>query len=92
MVTNFNWTCPYCNHAQTVTDSNYFSTGGKVRNPPAEFGPVAYNVHSVACQNKKCGRMTFGAALYQREDYAGVDAYKIGNLVQSWTLLPESLS
>ncbi len=87
---NFNWTCPYCGHSQTVTDSNWFGTGGKIRNPPGEFGPVAYHVRSITCLNKECGRMTFGTSLYQRADHSYDDNYVRGELIRSWDLLPES--
>lgn len=90
MTDSFNWTCPYCNHPQVVTNSNFFSAEGKIRNPQAEFGPVAYSLHSVTCLNKACGRMTFGAALYKRVDYQNTDGYHVGDLIQSWFLLPES--
>lgn len=93
MATNFNWTCPYCNHSQTVTDANWFETSGRVSNPKGEFGPVAYEIHSVTCLNKDCGRMTFGAALYKREDYGnGYCDYHVRDLVESWNLLPDSLA
>jgi hypothetical protein len=88
--TNFNWTCQYCNHPQIVTDSNWYSSRDKIRNPPGEFGPVAYTLHSITCQNRKCGRMALGIALHHRKDYAANDYYEDGTLVQHWSLLPES--
>ena len=33
---NFQWTRPHCQRPQIVTDSNYFSASGKIRNPPEE--------------------------------------------------------
>jgi hypothetical protein len=90
MTINFNWNCPYCGNAQTVTESNFFSDAGKIRNPPGEFGLVSYTVHSITCQNKKCGRMTFDAAVFARTDNPYNDGYSSGGLVKSWTLLPES--
>lgn len=90
MSVNFNWTCPYCNHTQTVTDQNYFETQGKIHNPPGEYGHVAYVVHSITCQNKDCGRMTYGAALFKRIDNRYDSGYELNELVQSWKLLPES--
>jgi hypothetical protein len=90
MATNFNWTCPYCNCPQIVTDSNWFETSGKVRNPPGEFGRVAYRINSVTCQNTQCRRMTLEAALYHRTDYTGGDSYQTNDLIATWHLLPES--
>lgn len=92
MAVNFNWTCPYCNHPQVVTDSNWFSSGGKVLNPAGEFGPVAYYVSSVTCLHDTCGRMTLSLELYEREDVASTSHYRRGNLLQRWNLLPDSFA
>jgi hypothetical protein len=84
----FNWTCPHCQRPQVVTSHNYYTDGGAIYNPPAQFGPTCYRVWSITCQNVECGRMTLNFALHQREDIH--HDYRRTDLVAQWSLIPES--
>jgi hypothetical protein len=87
---SFQWTCPHCQRPQVVTNENYFAASGKIRNPPGEFGKVAYHIDSITCLNGDCGKMTFQAEVYKRGDVQNTDTYIKGDLVGSWQLMPES--
>jgi hypothetical protein len=87
---NFQWTCPHCQRPQVVTDANYFAASGKIRNPPGEFGTVAYHLCSMTCLNADCSKMTLQAEVYQRTNVQNTDDYIRGSLVASWNLMPES--
>jgi Domain of unknown function (DUF4145) len=86
----FNWTCPHCQMPQVVTEKNYFRSSSPIYNPPGQYGPVAFDLTSITCQNVDCAKMTLTLDLDQRQDIPRTGGYELLNTVASWRLLPES--
>lgn len=86
---NFNWTCPHCQRPQVVTRTNFFQHAAPIYNPSGHFGRVGLRVVSITCQNTDCGKMTLDLYLLVRQDHSQ-GHYEWGDVLQSWTLIPES--
>jgi hypothetical protein len=53
----FNWTCPYCNRAQTVTEGRYSRKSDSVGVATAE-GNIVLEQTAVGCSNPNCKKLT----------------------------------
>ena len=49
-----NWKCPYCGHAQIVTDETYDQTDLRIRNELSKYGPIGGRINSIVCSNGDC--------------------------------------
>jgi hypothetical protein len=91
MVNPYIWKCPYCGHSQTVTDYNHHYSHSFQDNA-AGTGEELYFAHrSVRCLNPDCQKLTLTAWIAEREFVPGI-GNRPGPTVQSWQLLPESIS
>jgi hypothetical protein len=54
----FNWVCPHCNRAQTVTENRYSSSTSTVGIQDVADGSLALNRQSIACANPECKKLT----------------------------------
>jgi Domain of unknown function (DUF4145) len=50
----FNWTCPFCNHAQTVSGAKFHNVGHEVQVGDNKHGPIGLNVRAIGCSNPIC--------------------------------------
>lgn len=84
----YNWTCPHCNRAVTITEESY--SEGKVavgiRN---RDGLHVLEALFIVCPNPDCHRYTLTASLYDSEGLAR-GAKKPAALIRSWSLIPPS--
>ena len=86
---NIRWKCPYCGHAQIVTDATYNQADVSIFNDLSKYGLIGGKVTSIICSNEDCKELSLGFALHN------VDATQIGRRLtgeplHSWRLLPES--
>ncbi len=84
----FNWKCPSCDHAQTVTNENSHRIGNTILVTELTTGPVYSVINAIACLNKECKKLSLEISLYKRA-VSGHD-YVPGERLQTWTHLPES--
>ena len=49
-----NWKCPYCGHAQIVTDATYDDTRFSISNDLSKYGKIGGKVISIVCSNIEC--------------------------------------
>jgi hypothetical protein len=57
-MSEFNWVCPHCQHAQTVSDSKYSRTLHKVNIGETAHGVMAIRQMSISCSNRECKEVT----------------------------------
>ena len=56
-MTSFNWTCPYCNHAQTVTDQQFALDIVHINHSQSVYGPMIAEISSIRCANDDCKQL-----------------------------------
>lgn len=89
MAEGFNWKCPFCNHASTITHSNYsadthtFEKGNK----DGELG--LWNSVTV-CPNNDCKEYTIEAKLSKIKRRPNGSTEFIGEPLMRWQLRPQS--
>ena len=87
----FNWTCPFCNHKQAVTEAQNQKSQIVHVHPRNIYGwGIIVEIHSIGCANDNCMNVQLGIDLYQgnSKDYSSDK----GELIKSWLLLPESFA
>lgn len=86
-----NWTCPYCHHDQAVTSDQSDVNNIAIRNDKSAYGPVSAHIKTIRCANEECKQLSLSFALCHRID-SPYDSgnWRVGTLIQSWQLLPES--
>lgn len=84
------WICPYCGHAQIVTNSTFDDTKFYIRNSLSRHGQIGGRATSIVCSNGDCKEITLRFSLNSAaRDYVGnVDI--TDEAIHSWSLLPES--
>ncbi|HIE1896016.1 TPA: DUF4145 domain-containing protein [Pseudomonas aeruginosa] len=84
----FNWTCPYCNHAVTVTDHAYSYSLHKFAGGNKTGGWLGLATSVIVCQNPKCGEYSIDAVLWPGEFSPSFT--RSGANIQEWRLRPSS--
>jgi len=83
-----NWTCPYCDRDQYLTDNRSVSDYG-IHQEGSTLGEVLIRITSITCANKDCRKLTLHAALHANLGWQG-NSYKVGQIRNAWSLLPGS--
>ena len=84
----FNWSCPYCERAVTISESR-FSTDRHRLHIKSSEGECVLLTYFIVCPNPDCQRFTLTAALNEgTHDKLGNGT--IGQELHRWNLLPES--
>lgn len=89
-MTNFSFTCAYCNRPTTITNPNFDDNWNKIKitKPNLEYQhEVGLGYLVVACPNQECKKLTLTVRLTQNSDYYG-DTESLA--LQTWQLLPAS--
>jgi hypothetical protein len=86
----FDWTCPFCNRPQIVSDENFFSVWQHIENGKGVRGSVGLLFDSIICRNEACRQLYLAAMLTDAEwgQYSGWTSGK--KVLEQWRLLPES--
>ena len=84
------WKCPYCGHAQIVTDTTFDIVDFRIQNDLSRYGPIGGRVTSIVCSNSDCKEITICFSLNESaQDQTG--RWRLTNHAhRSWSLLPES--
>ena len=90
-MTGFNWTCPYCNHAQTVTNQQSVLNTVHINHRQSVYGPMIAEIHSIRCANNDCKQLQLDFKLHTANTQI-VNRWTTEKLIRSWNLLPESLA
>lgn len=89
MAVRFNWECPFCNHAVTITDTNF----GQVAyyfNQDNKDGDLAIQIRIIVCPNAACKEYCIDAHLYKARISANLGNRIEGTPQKSWRLRPQS--
>ena len=60
-----NWKCPYCGHAQTVTNTTYNDTKFRIGNDLSRYGEIGGRAISIVCSNSDCKEITLNFYLHK---------------------------
>lgn len=85
-----NWNCPYCGHAQVVTDNTFDSTSVIIPNNLSKYGKFGGRIHSIVCSNIDCKELTISFSLNKVGNHPRGGLYVTDEIHHSWKLLPES--
>ncbi len=89
MADGFNWKCPFCNHASTITylncggDTLHFEKGNK-------DGDLGLLSEVIVCPNSECKEYTIKAGLYKTKKKPNGDREFIDEPLLQWQLRPQS--
>ncbi len=92
MVNPINWTCPYCNRVQTVTNDNRSSQVLELDTTNSKYGPVGVRVNEIACANPDCMELTLSAILAHLQIVSNPRRVKLSEIIDEWKLRPYSLA
>lgn len=85
----FNWICPYCEHAVTITREKISSSTHELSIDNAE-GDHVLETHFLVCPNPECQRFSLQAFLCEaHRDYKTWNLNS-GEILQRWDLIPDS--
>jgi Domain of unknown function (DUF4145) len=83
-----NWKCPYCGHAQVITDPRYELVLSKLDIEGWEVGNAAYQVEAIVCANTECRKLNLSFGVGKYEGYRDHKPVISGG--DYWQLLPAS--
>lgn len=88
-MSNFNWTCPHCERAVTISSSRFSQDGHTLAIENAE-GRRTLQTTYIVCPNSECQRFTLTAALFKSElnRFVSQEVYK--TKLATWNLIPPS--
>lgn len=87
-----NWRCPYCGHAQVISQERYSRRLDSldVENW-GEDGRAGYRVQAIVCANETCKKLSLGFSIVRLGEYIPVRSrWDVKGVFQSWELLPAS--
>lgn len=88
-MSDFNWTCPHCERAVTISDGRLSSDSHTLRIENA-VGRRTLCTLFIVCPNPKCKRLTLTATLHESELQSGEE--RLRKQLQQWSLIPPSAS
>ncbi|WP_029527030.1 DUF4145 domain-containing protein [Polaromonas glacialis] len=84
---NFNWNCPHCERAVTITDERLSNDRHTLGIENAE-GRRSFVSRFFVCPNPDCKRFTLTATLCESTWQNGGE--RVGTAIQHWNLIPDS--
>jgi len=87
MANGFAWTCPYCNRAATITDSNVTNSTNTF-NDGNKYGLLALRWSAVTCPNPICNEVEIRALLSKASH--NPSTHLVGEPLIEWQLRPQS--
>ena len=91
-MSDFNWICPHCEHAVTISDGRWSSENHTLDIENA-IGRRTLRSLFIVCPNPECMKFTLIVELY--ESIANSQLYggeELGKKIQEWALIPSSAS
>jgi hypothetical protein len=83
------WKCPYCSHAQLVSQRNSHGLLRQLAIGPNALGDIGLRFVAIACLNPDCKQVALKVTLHEITNPTSAHP-TAGATVQSWALLPES--
>ncbi len=88
-MTEFNWRCPHCEHAVTISSNRYSSSQHTVRIKNAD-GRHTLLSQFIVCPNRDCQKYTLTAQLHESFERQNVYDDRLGTIISTWPLVPPS--
>lgn len=85
-----NWTCPFCNRPQTLTDKQISTPFVPIHNDESKYGKICAVINTLRCANPECLELTLTLQLRERERHPQKGIWVAAKLLHKWQLLPES--
>ena len=74
MKSGINWTCPFCNRPQTLTEEQTETLSERLFNDRSKHGIIAAKIYTFTCANPECLELTMITQLIEaRPQRAGGD-------------------
>lgn len=88
----FNWTCPYCGQATTITEPNYSHNHNVIGTSESKYDHVCIVHHAISCPNQDCNELYLSISLkeYRSRISSGRQIWVPSDTIQKWKLLPRS--
>ena len=88
----FNWTCPYCNRPQTVTQQNHSSGDFHFYTSKPDIGFIGLSATAIVCSNPDCLKVQVSAFILKADRNHSGNAFfpQKREIIKSKRLLPES--
>lgn len=86
----FQWSCPFCNHSQIVTDKNEHSAFLHFQIGESKFGHTGLFFRAIRCVNAECNEVSLGVS-HATSQWLG-SGWGVDEVIESWSLRPESVS
>lgn len=86
-ITPFNWNCPHCNRATTITENNAVSCANVNKLLPEE-DRTAFISTFIRCPNQDCNQISL-IATENRLNKSIFPGYTKGDALKKWQLIPE---
>ena len=87
-MTDFNWTCPHCERAVTISDERT-TTNRHTLFISNSDGGYSLITNFIVCPNPDCRRFTLTARLREsRPTEDGSSGERLGKVVHEWRLIP----
>lgn len=87
-MTNFNWTCPHCERAVTITDERITTSTHLLRIENADGRRALYS-RFIVCPNQECRKFTLTVSLHEF-DPGPQGGIRLKTKLQEWSLIPPS--
>jgi len=91
--TPFNWNCPYCGQATTITSVNHDAGSTSLDVSAKERTDYTFQVSATKCPNADCGKVQIDAALFENgmvKHGDGFQSWRPKDQINQWALLPRS--
>jgi hypothetical protein len=85
----FNWVCPFCNHAGTITEANWREDAFDIVLDSSD-GSWRLRTYATACPNQRCRKLVLQAELFKLH-ISGAYLQQ-GASLQSFSLVPRGIS
>ncbi|MBX5015978.1 DUF4145 domain-containing protein [Rhizobium lentis] len=85
------WTCPFCNHHQVVTDDNHHSSVMKLSIGKSKHGETGLAYTAIRCVNPACNEVGLSATFAEMMFRNSV-GWQVLKTVEDWQLRPSSSS
>lgn len=89
---SFNWICPYCGHATTITDPNYDRSHSIIGTNRSKLGETCLTWRAISCPNQECINLYLEVTLNRYGFPEGKDGGRHGAREEyfKWKLMPKS--
>jgi hypothetical protein len=87
-----NWKCPYCGHAQVISDTRHHLKQNPILVKNWVSGNAGYLIEAIVCANNVCQKLSLALRLVGRGEYDRTGGFQTLGTFHEWQLLPSSFA